>query len=89
MAELLTAMAADKATDVALIDEFGETMWGELEERVNRLINGLRNAGLQRGDTIAIVSENRREYYEVMLAATHCGLRYVPVNWHRVAEELS
>ena len=43
----------------------------------------------ENNDTIAILSENRREYYECMAAATHLGLRYVPVNWHWVAEEVS
>jgi long-chain acyl-CoA synthetase len=44
--------------------------------------------GLVTGDAIAIHSGNRREYFELMTAAAHVGLRYVLVNWHWTAEEL-
>ena len=89
MAKLLTKHAEDQGDAPALIDEFGETSWRQLDERVNRLANALRAAGLESGDTLSIFSGNRREYFELMAAATHCGLRYVPVNWHWVAEELA
>jgi long-chain acyl-CoA synthetase len=89
MATLLSPIAEAYPDTAALIDERGETSWAELDARVNRLISAFRASGLESGDTIAILSENRREYYEVMAAATHCGLRYVPVNWHWVAEEVA
>jgi long-chain acyl-CoA synthetase len=39
------------------------------------------------GDTLVIVTGNRREWFEVTLACAHIGVTYVPVNWHWVAEE--
>lgn len=89
MAQLLSELANKLSDKPALIDERGTTNWIEFNSRVNRLIAGFADAGLQKDDTIAILSENRREYYECMAAATHCGLRYVPVNWHWVPEEVS
>ncbi len=89
MTTLLSPIAAERPDVAALIDERGETTWAELDVRVNRLISAFRAAGLAPNDVISILSENRREYYEVMAAATHCGLRYVPVNWHWVAEEVA
>jgi len=89
LARLLTKQAQEYGDEPALIDEFGETSWRELDERVNRLANALRAAGLRNGDTLSILSENRREYFEIIVASTHCGLRYVPMNWHWVAEELA
>ena len=89
MAKLLTKIAEDYGDAPALIDEFGETSWRQINDRVNRLVNALRAAGLEKGDTLSVLSENRREYFEIIAAATHCGLRYVPMNWHWVAEELA
>ena len=89
MAQLLEPLAQRLGAAPALVDERGSTSWTEFNERVNRLMSALSLAGLENGETIAILSENRREYYECMAAATHLGLRYVPVNWHWVAEEVS
>ncbi|MCS5638649.1 MAG: AMP-binding protein, partial [Myxococcota bacterium] len=89
MAQLLEPLAQRFGAAPALVDERGTTSWAEFNERVNRLMSALSLAGLESGETIAILSENRREYYECMAAATHLGLRYVPVNWHWVAEEVS
>ncbi|MGH3389291.1 MAG: AMP-binding protein [Actinomadura sp.] len=89
MAELLLPAAKAEPDQPALTDEWGVTTWGALNERVNRLIGALRALGLGVGDTIAIHSGNRREYFELMAAATHAGLHFVLVNWHWTADELS
>ncbi len=73
----------------ALTDERGSTTWSALNERTNRLVHWLRAQGLKPGDTIAIFAGNCREYFEVLLAATHAGVLCVPVNWHFTAEELA
>src|SRR5262249_38230648 len=80
---------ARKPGAAALIDETGATTWAALQERTNRLINALGAAGLRAGDTVALLSGNRREYFEVMSAGLHAGLFIVPVNWHWVARELA
>ncbi|MEV0402081.1 AMP-binding protein [Actinoallomurus sp. NPDC050550] len=89
MARLLRPFAQARPDEPALIDEHGVTTWQTFEERVDRLAGALRGLGLRTGDTIAIHSGNRREYFEVMAAATHVGLRYVLVNWHWTADELA
>jgi long-chain acyl-CoA synthetase len=73
----------------ALIDERGALAWTELNARSNQLIAAFHELGLESGDTIALFAGNCREYYEIMLAATHAGIVYVPVNWHFSAEELA
>src|ERR1700730_12441312 len=88
MAELLLPHAEKHADEPALTDERGVTSWADLNARVNRLIGALRGLGLSVGDAIAIHSGNRREYFELMSAAGHAGLRYVLVNWHWTADEL-
>ncbi|MCO6005279.1 AMP-binding protein [Actinoallomurus purpureus] len=89
MAELLRPHAQARPDEAALTDEHGVTTWRALDERVDRLAGALRGLGLRTGDSIAIHSGNRREYFEVMAAATHIGLRYVLVNWHWTADELA
>ncbi|GAA2072960.1 AMP-binding protein [Actinomadura alba] len=88
MAELLLPHADATPDEPALTDEWGTTTWREFDERVNRLIDVLRALGLGVGDTIAIHSGNRREYFELMTAASHAGLNYALVNWHWTADEL-
>ncbi|MGE0621514.1 MAG: AMP-binding protein [Pseudomonadales bacterium] len=89
MTQFPAAIAAQRGADAALIDERGETTWRDLSERTNRLVHAFRDLGLAPGDAIAVYAGNSREYYEVMLAATHAGLIYVPVNWHFSPEELA
>ena len=82
-------IAADRGDAPALTDERGSTSWTELNARSNRLVHAFRAMGLAPGDAIAIYAGNCREYYEVMMAANHAGLIYVPVNWHFSPEELA
>ena len=89
MTHFVQRIAATRPDDQALVDERGGTTWLALNERTNRLIHALRALGLATGDTIAIYAGNCREYYEIMLAANHAGLVYVPVNWHFSPEELA
>jgi long-chain acyl-CoA synthetase len=79
----------ERGGEVALSDEFGDTTWAQFDERTNRLVNALRAAGLEAGETFSIVSGNRREVFEAMAAATHGGFKFVPINWHWVAEEIA
>ena len=89
MASLTAAFAEQKPDAVALVDDQGTRTWAELDQRVNRLANGLRDQGLSVGDTLVIVTGNRREWFEVTLACAHIGVTFVPVNWHWVAEEVA
>ena len=89
MAELLIKLAQERDAEPALIDETGVTSWASFNERVNRVIHGLRALGVVPGTTIAAMLANTREYYEVLAAAAHGGFAVVPVNWHWVADELA
>ena len=89
MGELFGPLAREAGSKLALADEYGETSWEDFDQRVNRLIHALRGTGLTRGDTIAILSGNRREYYEAMAAGTQAAWRYIPINWHWVADEVA
>src|SRR4051794_5260984 len=59
----------------------------ELNDRSNRFAQCLYAAGLRFGDHIAVLMENRREFFEVCWAAQRSGLYYTAVNWHFNADE--
>ncbi len=89
MTQFVQPIAAIRGGETALIDQLGSVTWCAFNERCNRLVHAFRALGLGSGDTIAIFAGNCSEYFEAMMAATHCGLTYVPVNWHFSAEELA
>ncbi|MFM8855705.1 MAG: AMP-binding protein [Actinomycetota bacterium] len=89
MATLTSQHASERGDTSALIDETRSTTWSKLDDRVNRLVNGLRDRGLAAGDTIAVVAGNQCEWFELAQACAHGGWTYVPVNWHWVADELA
>ncbi|MGW5673701.1 acyl-CoA synthetase [Streptomyces sp. NPDC003860] len=62
---------------------------GRLHRAANRLVHGLRAAGLRRGDAFATVLPNGVELLTAHLAATQAGMYLVPVNHHLVAPEIA
>ncbi|RNL86581.1 acyl-CoA synthetase [Halostreptopolyspora alba] len=62
--------------------------YGELEERSVRLANALREAGLGRGDTVALLSDNSARAFEVYWAAARSGWYLTAVNRHLTAAEV-
>jgi long-chain acyl-CoA synthetase len=80
MARLFAALAERTPDAPALVDETGATTWAALDERINRLIDTLRTAGLEDGDTVALLCGNRREFFEVMGAGLHAGWMVVALD---------
>ena len=68
----------------------GRTLtYAELDDRSLRLANRLRAAGLERGDVVALLSDNTPETYEVYWAALRSGLYITAVNHNLSADEAS
>ncbi len=61
----------------------------ELNERSNRLAQLFWDAGLRFGDHIAVLMENRREFFEPCWAAQRSGLFFTCINTHFNAEEVA
>ena len=61
--------------DLAIRDEAREVElnWTELRDRVHRIAGGLAKLGLQKGDTVAIMLNNRWEFIPCDLAAVSLG----------------
>jgi fatty-acyl-CoA synthase len=89
VAELFLARARAHSTAPALLAEGRRLTYAALAARVERLAAGLAAQGVARGDRIAILSENRVEYVEVMLACARIGAILACQNWRLAAPELA
>jgi len=84
------AIAQSDPQRVALIDAEGRsTRFGTLDERANRLSNGLRSLGLQYRDGIAMLMHNDPAWIEAFLAAHQIGLYLTPINYHLTGPEVA
>jgi acyl-CoA synthetase (AMP-forming)/AMP-acid ligase II len=82
--------AADRPDAVALLGPGDEQVtYAELHERADRVAGLLHEAGLRRGDAVALMLPNRREFLEVAWACQLSGLYYVPINTHLTFDEVS
>ena len=64
----------------ALICADSKWTYSELNERINRLANGFRSLGIQKGDRIAYLNENHCSYLETFFASGVLGAIFVPLN---------
>ncbi len=82
---------ADHAADAAaLIVADGATVsYGELYARSQRVAALLHDAGLRRGDGVALVLSNRQEFLEITWGCQLSGLYYSAINTHFTADEVA
>ncbi|WP_280416334.1 acyl-CoA synthetase [Nocardia carnea] len=73
-----------------ILAETGETLtYRELEDNSVRLARHLHEAGLRKGDHVALLSGNDPKVYEVYWAALRSGLYITAVNRHLSPSEIS
>ena len=80
--------AARRPQHPAVISQYGERSYAELNANANRLVRTLRAAGIGDGDAVAVASRNRPEFIEAYVAAERSGIRLTPVNFHLTGEEI-
>ena len=83
---------AEKTPDkvAARLVETGEELtYGALDERSTRLANALADAGLRRGDVVALLTGNDLRAFEVYWAAMRSGLYVTAVNHHLAPDEVA
>jgi long-chain acyl-CoA synthetase len=61
--------------------------FAELDERSNRVAQGLRALGVGPGDRVAILDKNCLEYFEVLFGAAKLNAVLVAVNWRLAPPE--
>ncbi|MFC7233362.1 class I adenylate-forming enzyme family protein [Saliphagus sp. GCM10025308] len=82
---------ADLRTDetaIRSVDADETLSYGEFDEQVNRLANGLRERGLRPSDRVAMALHNTVEFLVTMYACHKLGLVAVPINYRLSAGEV-
>jgi long-chain acyl-CoA synthetase len=72
-----------------IVADGGTISYGELYERSQRVAARLHEAGLRRGDGVALVLPNRREFLEITWGCQLSGLYYSALNTHFTPDEVS
>lgn len=73
-----------------IMAETGQTQsYAELDDNSARLARVLYDAGLRRGDVIALLAENNVRYFEVYWAALRSGLYITAINRHLSPDEVA
>ncbi|HWA66174.1 MAG TPA: acyl-CoA synthetase [Mycobacteriales bacterium] len=81
--------AASRPDAVALLVGDERVTYAELHARAMRVAGLLHEAGLRRGDAVALMLTNRREFLEVTWGCQLSGLYYTPVNTHLTFDEVA
>ena len=87
---MIVSYWADRRGDrEAIISPAGTRTFTELNRNANRLARALRRRGLEAGDAVALLCDNRPEFVEVICACQRAGLRLTTVNWHLTVDEVA
>ncbi len=83
---IATAICPDR---LAIVFEERRYTFSQLNERANRLANGLKKIGMQKGDRIAFLQVNCNQCVETYFAVTKAGGIYLPLNFRAKEKELA
>jgi acyl-CoA synthetase (AMP-forming)/AMP-acid ligase II len=83
------ATAAPESPAVIVADFDTTVTYHRLAERSLRVAGALHEAGLRRGDGVALMLPNSPEFLEVAWACQLSGLYYTPVNTHLTFDEVT
>jgi acyl-CoA synthetase (AMP-forming)/AMP-acid ligase II len=80
LAAVWRALAAQHADRPALIDAHGRWSYRDLHGRIVRLGNALNRLGLKKGERVALLAPDLREYLEADYATMAAGFVRVPLD---------
>ena len=87
--DALTRNAKRKPRREALVDGQTRYSYAELDARVSRAANALLAKGVKKGDRLALMSTNTKEFVITFYAAMRLGLIVAPVNPRMAAPEVT
>jgi acyl-CoA synthetase (AMP-forming)/AMP-acid ligase II len=85
--ELIEARAGELTNKVYLVFQDQELTFGQIDQRVNQVANGLKGLGVCKGDRVALFIRNCPEFIYVWWAVLKLGAVMVPVNLRLTASE--
>ncbi len=74
--------------NTATVFEGTRLTYKQLNERVNRLANGLLALGIGKDDRLTVLAENTHKYLEIYFAASKLGISVCPLNFRLSDQEL-
>lgn len=89
MALIAAARAAERPGEVALSDDTRSLRWPEVNDMLNRVVNGLHSIDLGEQRRIAVFAGNAVETVLAHLGGLLAGASTVPVNFHLNADEVA
>lgn len=90
MAQLARWAGADPGKVAAHFPDLGVSVtYGALDARANRVAQWLLSLGLEPGDGIAMLMDNRPEFLEIAFACRRAGLYYTPLSVHLRPQEVA
>ncbi|MEO8604903.1 MAG: AMP-binding protein [bacterium] len=85
----LAHQARVRPQKVALVMGGAQLTYGELNERVNRLADALRGAGVGVGDTVGAALHNGFAWFELLNAVGKIGAQLVPIGYRLKGPEIA
>ena len=80
--------AEQNPDQIAIRDEHKSLLWSEVDDVLNRAVNGLQKYDLGPDIRVAVFAENSVETALANLGGLVAGASVVPVNFHLTAEEV-
>ena len=87
--DILRHWAEERPDQVALEHEGRVTRFGELETLTRQMIALFQSRGLEAGDRIAYLGKNSDLFFQLLLAASRCGIVMAPVGWRLAPREVA
>jgi acyl-CoA synthetase (AMP-forming)/AMP-acid ligase II len=80
--------AAEQPDKEALVHEDSRLSWKEFRDRMNLVAKSFLEAGIQKGDSIAMIAMGRNEFVETYMAAGKVGAMWLGLNPKFTLDEL-
>ena len=87
--EILMIASAIVPDRTAIIYDGSPFSFQDLQDRVNRLANGMADLGIGAGDRVAAMQTNCHHLLEIYFAAAQLDAIYVPINFRAKEDELA
>jgi fatty-acyl-CoA synthase len=88
LSNVIVHHAARYPERMALSDRTEEVSYAELVQRIQAAAGALKSSGVGRGDIVAVLAHNSLRFVDVMLACSHIGAVFMPLNWRLAGPEL-
>lgn len=88
LGDILTRTTARFPQKIAFTFKHRNVTYQQLNGLVNQTANGMREAGVQKGSRLAILSKNSLDYVIVIFAAARLGAVLIPINYMLKAKDI-